>query len=498
MYKVLSNLVESLYNRVSSLKDSKRGTFMVKGDTLFIKLSQTNEIYKISFWGDDIDEICLVDENYKTIREQDSLKVTPTSIFVTPKGTDEIFEQIEQDLKKEVLAFKNKGLILEANRLEDRTKKDIELMREMGWTQGIENYSSYFEQRLQGERSKCLLDYFPLDDYMIMLDESHVTLPQLKGMYKGAVSTKRNLVEYGFRLSAALNNRPLTYNEFDSITDKILYVSATPSDFELNECKGLITELLVRPTGILDPKIIVKPTEYCIDDLLEEINITIENNMRIIVTTISKKQAEDLSSYLLKMNIKSKYLHGDIETLDRINILHQLRTGKIDVIVGINLLREGLDLPEVGLVAILDADKEGFLRNYTSMSQVIGRAARNVNGKAIMYADKMTISINKTIKQNIYNRKIQEKYNIDNNIIPRQIKKNLNDISIELNEKKEEKDFLKEELYLDDKTIEELKIIHSDMKRMMTECSKSLDFIDAALYRDLMYKVENEIDKNNI
>ena len=488
----LLKLVDGLYSRCMNLSEALRGNFVVKGDNVFIKLSQTKELYRVTFWGNEIEEICLLNDENKVERIQNSLTISPTSIFVTPRGTDDIFDRIESDMKKEVKAFKEKGLKTEANRLEKRTKYDIEMMKEMGWTQGIENYSSYFDQREPGERSSCLLDYFPLDDYMIMLDESHATIPQIKGMHKGATSTKRNLVEYGFRLKSALNNRPLTYEEFDSITDKILYVSATPSDFELEKCGGVFTELLVRPTGILDPIIEIKPTKFCVDDLMDEIVSTIDKGMRIIVTTISKKQAEDLAAYLSKFKIKSKYLHGDIETLDRIELLHDLRAGEIDVIVGINLLREGLDLPEVGLVAIMDADKEGFLRNYTSMAQVIGRAARNVSGRSIMYADKITDSIKKTIKQNKHNRNIQKKYNLEHNIIPKQIKKSLkkvitrkNDIDLD--------NVIKIKFNLDDKSIEELKDIHIEVKRKMKECSKNMEFMEAALYRDVMFEIENKI-----
>lgn len=497
--KVLHMLVDALYSRKNSLQDAERGNFVVKGDTLYIKMSQTKEVYRISFWGDEIEEIALMDENNAVLRKQDSLTVCPTSIFVMPKGTDEIFAQMKSDLKKQVKAFRDRGHELEAARLEDRTKEDIEMMKELGWCQGIENYSSYYDGRQNGERANCLLDYFPLDDYLIMLDESHATLPQLKGMHKGATSTKRNLVEYGFRLASALNNRPLTYEEFDSISDKILYVSATPSDFELQKSNGLVTELLVRPTGILDPPIEVRPTKYCVDDLIEEIVKTVENDLRVIVTTISKRQAEELSKHLAKLDIKAKYLHGDIETLDRIELLHDLRAGDIDVIVGINLLREGLDLPEVGLVAIMDADKEGFLRNYTSMAQVIGRAARNVNGRAIMYADIMTGSMKTTISQNEHNRSVQIEYNNKHGLEPKQIKKSLKRItaSKKLNERKEEldKDILTENYDLSSKSIEELLVLKDDSKKKMFECSNKLEFIEAAMYRDLMYKIDNLLNE---
>jgi excinuclease ABC subunit B len=492
--KVLKMLVDALYSRKMSLQDTSRGTFVVKGDTIFIRLGQTKETYRVTFWGDEIEEICLLKEDKSIERNQDKLTITPTSIFVMPKTSDEVFDEMTSDMERQVQAFRDRGLEIEAKRLEDRTKYDIEMMRELGWTQGIENYSSYFDRRKPGERARCLLDYFPMDDYMIMLDESHATLPQLKGMHKGATSTKRNLVEYGFRLASALNNRPLTYEEFDSITDKILYVSATPSEFELQKSEGVVTELLVRPTGILDPKIDVRPLKHCVDDLIEEIVATVENGLRVIVTTISKRQAEDLSYYLSKLNINSRYLHGDIETLDRIELLHDLRAGDIDVIVGINLLREGLDLPEVGLVAIMDADKEGFLRNYTSMAQVIGRAARNVEGRAIMYADNKTGSIRTTIKQNEHNRKVQQEYNKKHGIVPKQIKKSLKRItaSKKLNEKKRDiaVDFIEQRFDLSTKTTEELRDLHIEVKRKMKEHSKKLEFIEAAMYRDAMFKIE--------
>jgi len=499
LLKVLEQLVDALYSRKMDLHDFERGTFVVKGDTLFIRLGQTKETYRVTFWGDEIEEICLVDDDNNVIKKQDQITITPTSIFVMPKTSEEVFQEMEDDMKTQVEAFRRQGLETEANRLEDRTKYDLEMMREIGWTQGIENYSSYFDRRKPGERARCLLDYFPLDDYLIMLDESHATLPQLKGMHKGAVSTKRNLVEYGFRLASALNNRPLTYEEFDSITDKILYVSATPSEFELQKSEGIYTELLVRPTGILDPKIDVRPLKYCVDDLVDEIVNTVENGMRVIATTISKRQAEDLSYYLAKVGINARYLHGDIETLDRIELLHDLRAGEYDVIVGINLLREGLDLPEVGLVAIMDADKEGFLRNYTSMAQVIGRAARNVQGRAIMYADKKTGSIKKTIKINEYNRKVQQKYNEKHNITPQQIKKSLKRVtaSKKLNDKKRDVaiDVLEERFDISTKTNEELMDLHIEVKRKMKECSDKLEFLEAAVYRDAMRKIEETLNK---
>ena len=495
IHSVLEKLVDALYSRNMSLHDSKRGEFIVKGDTLFINLGQTNETYRITFFGNEIEEISLLDEDRKEIETQNNLTISPTSIFVMPKTSQEVFDLMRFDLAEEVEELKKKGLKTEAERLKTRTTLDIEMMQEMGWCQGVENYSSYFDGRKEGERARCLLDYFPLDDYMIMLDESHATLPQVKGMHKGATATKKNLVEFGFRLKSALNNRPLNYEEFDSLTDKILYVSATPSDFELEQTNGIVTELLVRPTGILDPIIEVRPTEHCVDDLVEEIVLMTEQGIRSIVTTISKRQAEEMSKYLLNLNINAKYLHGDIETLDRIELLHDLRAGDIDVIVGINLLREGLDLPEVGLVAIMDADKEGFLRNYTSMAQVIGRAARNVNGKAIMYADTLTGSIQKTIKQNEHNRSIQEEYNIKHNIVPEQIKKDLNRItaSKKLNDRKIGRDCIEETFDIEGKSIEELKELHLEVKMKMKECSKNLEFIEAALYRDAMFKIEEKL-----
>lgn len=486
--KVLTNLVESLYSRAHSLDDMKRGTFVIKGDNLYISLSQTKEVYNISFFGNEVEQISLLDESRKKIRNQDKLIICPTSIFVTPRGTDQIYALMKSDLRKQVQHFRDRGLKLEADRLESRTILDIEMMEEIGYCQGIENYSSYFDQRESGERSRCLLDYFPTN-YLTILDESHATLPQLKGMHKGATTTKQNLVEYGFRLASALNNRPLTYEEFDSITDKVLYVSATPSDFELEKCNGIFTELLVRPTGILDPKIDVRPLSNCTDDLIEEITSTIEKGLRCIVTTISKRQAEELSKYLKKININARYLHGDIETLDRIELLHDLREGKIDVIVGINLLREGLDLPEVGLVAIMDADKEGFLRNYTSMAQVIGRAARNVNGRAILYADQITGSMQKTIEQNEHNRKVQQEYNLKHNLVPEQIVKPLNRIFKEKKvEKKKKIDFS-----LEGKSKKELRLMYEEAKMKMKEHSNLLEFYDAAMYRDLMISLESYI-----
>lgn len=485
--KVLKKLVDALYSR-TDFKNIERGTFIVKGDNLFIRSGQTKEIYRVSFFGDDIEEICLLDDDLKIVKKLTNLTITPASIFVMPTDNLEVYDKIEEDLEKQIKYFEKRGLTLEAKRIEERTREDIEMMKEIGYCQGIENYSSYFEGRLPGERTSCLLDYFP-EDFLIILDESHVTLPQLKAMYKGALSTKQNLVEYGFRLPSALNNRPLKYEEFESITDKMLYVSATPSDFELNKVDGLVSELLVRPTNILDPIIDIRPTKFCVDDLIEEINLCVEKNERVIVTTISKKQAENLASHLTKLNIKSKYLHGDIDTLDRIELLHQFRKGNIDVIVGINLLREGLDLPEVGLVAIMDADKEGFLRNYTSMQQVIGRAARNVNGRAILYADKKTKSILELLEKNKYHRSIQEKYNKENNLEPKKIIKTLERKSVTT--KKEEENILNTDLTINYN--EDLNVQLEEAKRKMKECSKELDFINAIIYRDLMLKLEKEI-----
>ena len=393
----LRNLVDSLYSRTEM--ELGRGQFRVKGDTVDLYLAYEEIIIRIIFWGDEIESISSLNpETMETELQLEGYKIFPANIFVSTKErTASAIHQIELDLGKQVDMFRNEGREVEAKRLYERVTYDLEMMREVGYCSGIENYSRYFDGRLPGVRPFCLLDYFP-KDFLTIIDESHVTIPQIRAMYGGDISRKMNLVEYGFRLPAAIDNRPLKFEEFEEATHQTIYVSATPAEYELNKSEGVIVEQLIRPTGLLDPKILVRPSKGQIDDLLEEIHLRIERNERVLVTTLTKRMAEELSSYLTKLDINCAYIHSDVDTMDRIQILDNLRAGEIDVLIGVNLLREGLDLPEVSLVAIIDADKEGFLRSHRSLTQTVGRAARNLNGTVIMYADKYSLNTTKSME----------------------------------------------------------------------------------------------------
>jgi len=488
---LLNKFVQSLYSR-SLADDFRQGKFRIIGDTIDIFPAHTDHAYKIHFFGDEIEEIEKFDPlTNEIISKHKSITIYPANIFVTsPNKIHDVIKLIQDDLVKQYDYFNEIGNTLEANRIKERTEFDMEMIKELGYCSGIENYSRYFDGRKPGTRPFCLLDYFP-DDYLTIIDESHVTIPQVRAMYGGDRSRKENLVEYGFRLPAAMDNRPLKFEEFESLQNEIIYVSATPADYELEMCEGVITEQIIRPTGLLDPKIQIKPTKHQIDDLIDEIQIRIEKKEKILVTTLTKKMAEELTSFLTKIEIRSKYIHSDVDTIERVEIMQGLREDKFDVLIGVNLLREGLDLPEVSLVAVLDADKEGFLRSHRSLTQTIGRAARHVNGVAILYADKITNSIKKTIDETNYRRSKQIEYNKKNGIIPRPIvkstenpltkrllKNNINEISetiIDFNIPTKAKEF--------DKKIREL-------RKEMEKSAKELDFKSAALYRDQIKKMK--------
>ena len=422
--KLLNKFVTSLYSRND--KYFGRGNFRVMGDTVDIFPGYSDIAYKIHFWCDEIEEIESFDPiNGNIINKHNKVKIFPASIFVASKDRiHNAINEIQNDLVDQINFFKKNDRITEAKRIDERVNYDLEMIRELGYCSGIENYSRYFDGRTKGSRPFCLIDYFP-NDFLTVIDESHVTIPQIRAMFGGDKSRKNNLVEYGFRLPAALDNRPLTFEEFELINNQTIYVSATPSDYELIKCNGIITEQIIRPTGLLDPKIEIRPTKNQIDDILEEIRKKINKSERTLITTLTKRMAEELTKYLHNINVKCQYIHSDVDTLKRVEILYNLREGKIDVLIGVNLLREGLDLPEVSLVLILDADKEGFLRSQKSLTQTAGRAARNINGKVIMYADKVTKSMQNTINET--NRRIakQKKYNLINGIIPKAIKKEI-------------------------------------------------------------------------
>jgi excinuclease ABC subunit B len=422
--KLLHTLVQSLYSRTEA--DFTPGNFRIKGDTLEVYPSYADDAYRIHFFGDEIEEIESFDlKTSKVIERMEQLTIYPANMFVTsPDVLQDAIWEIQQDLVKQVDYFKEIGKHLEAKRLEERTNFDLEMIRELGYCSGIENYSRYLDGREAGTRPFCLLDYFP-KDYLMVVDESHVTLSQVHAMYGGDRSRKENLVEYGFRLPAAMDNRPLKFEEFEAMQNQVIYVSATPADYELQKCDGVYIEQVIRPTGLLDPIIEIRPSLNQIDDLIEEIQTRAEIDERVLVTTLTKRMAEELAKYLDKVNIRCRYIHSDVDTLERIEIMQDLRKGIFDVLIGVNLLREGLDLPEVSLVAILDADKEGFLRSHRSLTQTIGRAARNLNGKAIMYADKITVSMQKTIDETNYRRTKQINFNIANNQVPQALNKKI-------------------------------------------------------------------------
>ncbi|WNM17829.1 excinuclease ABC subunit UvrB [Flavobacterium capsici] len=493
--KLLHRLVQSLYSRTEA--EFTPGTFRIKGDTVDVFPSYADEPFRIHFFGDEIEEIEAFDaSSSKVIERYEKLNIYPANMFVTsPDVLNAAIWDIQQDLVKQVDYFKEIGKHLEAKRLEERTNFDLEMIKELGYCSGIENYSRYLDRRQPGTRPFCLLDYFP-EDYLMVVDESHVTISQVHAMYGGDRSRKENLVEYGFRLPAAMDNRPLKFEEFESMQNQVLYVSATPADYELEKSEGIYVEQVIRPTGLLDPIIEVRPSLNQIDDLIEEIQVRCEADERVLVTTLTKRMAEELTKYLTKVSIRCRYIHSDVDTLERVEIMQDLRKGLFDVLIGVNLLREGLDLPEVSLVAILDADKEGFLRSHRSLTQTVGRAARNVNGKAIMYADKITNSMQKTIDETNYRREKQIKYNTDNNIVPKALNKSLgnalsgNSISTAYYEEKTFKAAEPENLYLSKPEIEK-KI--RDLRKAMEKAAKDLDFIQAAKFRDEIQVLQEKI-----
>ena len=483
---LLKKLSHSLYSR--AIDEIEPGSFRVKGDIVEVFLSYSDKIIRINFFGDEIE---FIEEIYyvpnKIVKRIDSVKIFPANMFSTQKEVlNKAMDKIRIDLGKQVSYFKEISKNLEAKRLEERTLFDLEMMQELGYCSGIENYSRYIDGRDPGTRPFCLLDYFD-DDFLTIIDESHVTLPQIKAMYGGDRSRKENLVEYGFRLPAAMDNRPLKFEEFEMLQNQIIYVSATPSDYELQRSEGIVVEQIIRPTGLLDPVIELKPTKNQIDDILDEIEKVVNKNERVLITTLTKKMAEELVKFFQNLEIKSKYIHSDVDTLERVKILNDLRLGNFDVLVGINLLREGLDLPEVSLVIILDADKEGFLRSKRSLIQTIGRAARNLNGRAIMFADRMTESMKKTIDVTNQRRKKQLKYNRENNITPTQIIKNINEsFNYESNET-QKIDVVEKSFDLNISESEKQKRIKS-LRKDMEKAAKELNFIEAARLRDIMLK----------
>ncbi len=483
---LLKKLVAGLYSRSEI---PKAGSFIVKGDTITVYPSYTDRYFRINFWGDEIDEIeVFLSETGELIDTLEAVDIYPANIFVTsPDKLNDAIKNIQIDLGKQIEYFKSIGKHLEAKRLKERTEFDIEMMKELGYCSGIENYSRYLDGRKPGTRPFCLLDYFP-DDYLMVIDESHVTIPQVNAMYGGDRSRKENLVEYGFRLPSAMDNRPLKFDEFEQMQNQVLYISATPADYELQKTGGVIVEQVIRPTGLLDPAIDVRPSQNQIDDLLDEIQKRVEKDERILVTTLTKRMAEELTKYLEKINVRSRYIHSDVDTLERVEIMQDLRKGIFDVLVGVNLLREGLDLPEVSLVAILDADKEGFLRSHKSLTQTIGRTARHINGTAIMYANKITKSMQLTIDETNRRREKQIAYNQKHNITPKAIVKSLKNSLIQ----NEQKNYAyKEDLSLEVaenkpqyKRKDELEKDIRDLRKKMETAAKELDFINAAKYRD--------------
>jgi excinuclease ABC subunit B len=484
--KLLHRLVQSLYARTEA--DFIPGTFRIKGDTVEIFPSYADDPFRIHFFGDEIEEIEVFDpKTAKVMERYETLNIYPANMFVTsPDILQNAIWEIQQDMVKQVEYFKEIGKHLEAKRLEERTNFDLEMMRELGYCSGIENYSRYLDGRTPGTRPFCLLDYFP-DDFLMVVDESHVTISQVHAMYGGDRSRKENLVEYGFRLPAALDNRPLKFEEFEAMQNQVLYVSATPADYELKKSEGIYVEQIIRPTGLLDPIIEVRPSLNQIDDLIEEIQQRCEVDERVLITTLTKRMAEELTKYLTKVSIRCRYIHSDVDTLERVEIMQDLRKGLFDVLIGVNLLREGLDLPEVSLVAILDADKEGFLRSHRSLTQTVGRAARNIHGKAIMYADKITDSMQKTIDETNYRREKQIAYNTKHGLAPKALNKSLgnalsgNSVSTQYYEDKILKAAEPESLYLSKPEIEK-KI--RDTRKAMEKAAKDLDFIQAAKLRD--------------
>lgn len=492
--QLLLNLVDLLYQRTEA--EFKRGNFRVKGDTIDIYPAYADFAYRLTFWGDELEEIHVIDPiSGRKERSEPAIAVYAANLFVTSKDLMNVaIQEIQDDLVAQLNRFELEGRVGEAKRLKERTEFDMEMMRELGYCSGVENYSRYFDRRNPGDRPFCLIDYFP-DDFLLVVDESHVTLPQVRAMWGGDRSRKMNLVEYGFRLPAALDNRPLTFNEFEGMMSQTVYVSATPADYELAQSEGVVVEQIIRPTGLLDPEIDVRPTEGQIDDLLSEIHLRVQRNERVLITTLTKRMAEELARYLDESRVKSRYIHSEVDTLERVEILRELRLGTFDVLVGVNLLREGLDLPEVSLVVIFDADKEGFLRNERSMIQTIGRAARNQNGRVIMYADKITGSMERAISETKRRRGIQEAYNKEHGITPTTIVRSTDAImgTTSVADAKANAKTLRELTPLDSLRADpllgkapaaELEKMADQTKKQMERAAKDLDFSEAARLRD--------------
>jgi excinuclease ABC subunit B len=507
----LRQLVDALYVRNDI--DLARGNFRVKGDTVDIALAYSDYILRITWWDDEIDAIEEIDAlSYHRMGSFEEYEIYPANLFVTSKDqTERAIHDIQDDLRMQIDFFNEMGDTIKAQRIKERVEYDMEMIKELGHCSGIENYSRYFDGRKPGERPYCLFDFFP-KDYLLVIDESHVSVPQLNAMYGGDRARKTNLVEYGFRLPAAFDNRPLRFEEFHELIHQVIYVSATPADYELNEAEGVVVEQIIRPTGLLDPEIVVRPSENQIDDLLEEIQIRCERNERVLVTTLTKRMAEELTTYLLNNNVRANYIHSDVATLDRVKIMSDLRAGLFDVLVGVNLLREGLDLPEVSLVAILDADKEGFLRSHRSLTQTAGRAARNVNGKVIMYADTITESMQKTIDETERRRMKQLKYNEEHGITPQQIVKAIStslapdsrDLSPDAKEIRlsaypalsmdKQSGAMAADPIVGHMTRQQLEKSIENTQALMKQAAKDLDFIQAAQYRDELLRLQQELE----
>ncbi len=497
--KFLFSLVDILYSRTES--EFKRGTFRVKGDTVDVFVAYADFAYRFIFWGDEIESIQRIDPiTGERLSDERIITIFPANLFVTGKDQLQVaIKEIQDDLVEQVQFFEDERRFLEAKRLKERTEFDLEMIREIGYCSGVENYSRYFDRRNPGSRPFCLLDYFP-DDYLMIIDESHVTVPQVRGMWGGDRARKVNLVDYGFRLPSAMDNRPLTFNEFEDMLNQVVFVSATPGEYELRKSEGVIIEQLIRPTGLLDPVIDVRPSLHQIDDLMEEIQQRIELEDRVLVTTLTKRMAEELTKYLLNAGVKTRYIHSEVDTLDRVEILRELRLGVFDVLVGVNLLREGLDLPEVSLVAILDADKEGYLRNERSLVQTIGRAARNERGKVIMYADKVTGSMKLAIDETNRRRSIQMEYNEEHGITPMSVKKDKDEIlkqtGVADKKKGAKKYYIEEEQSLAADPVvsymskDQLTKLANETRRKMEKAAKDLDFMEAARLRDELQGVE--------
>ena len=502
----LRQLVDALYIRNDV--DLARGSFRVKGDTVDVAIAYSDNILRISWWGDEIDSIEELDSvDFHRLADFDDYQIYPANIFVTSKEqVDGAVRAIQDDLVKQIDFFTQIGDDIKAQRIKERVEYDMEMIKELGHCSGIENYSRYFDGRQPGDKPYCLLDFFP-SDYLMVIDESHVTVPQINAMYGGDRARKQNLVEYGFRLPAAFDNRPLRFEEFQEMTNQVIYVSATPADYELMESEAVVVEQIIRPTGLLDPEIEVRPSENQIDDLLDEILTRTNRHERVLITTLTKRMAEELTEYLLNHDVRANYIHSDVATLDRVQIMNDLRAGVYDVLVGVNLLREGLDLPEVSLVAILDADKEGFLRSHRSLTQTAGRAARNVNGKVIMYADHITESMQRTIDETSRRRSIQMKYNEDHNIKPQQIKKEIKQtlskekaqtarpsITYKPYVESEEPAFAADPIIIK-MTKEQLEKCIERTTSLMKEAAEQLDFIQAAQYRDEVIRLQKELEE---